>query len=136
MPQTKEVLSLAEEVGIIIEEMKAPEKEDFIQSFLYLLREEEPEEAKEQLNWEVTSTSVASVKVSILIDYLLDLNLIKYSSNPGYFLTDEGRRILLNDISPQLRAKYGERCKRTSSFGDNTQIMKIAKEKYLRRRQG
>lgn len=37
-------LSLAEEMGILLEKMKRPEKEDFIQSYLYLIREEEPEE--------------------------------------------------------------------------------------------
>lgn len=127
----KKDLSLAEEIAVLVEKMGSAEKEDFIQSYIYLIREENPEEVAEQLDWEATSTSVASAKISILIDYLLELDLLEYSSNPGYRLTKEGRRILLHDIPKELWNKYSDRYESIAALGDNKEIVKIARRKYL-----
>ena len=127
-------LSLAEEMGILLEKMKGPEKEDFIQSYLYLIREEKPEEVKTELSWEVTSTSVASAQISVLIDHLFAFGLMEYSSNPGYMLTEKGKKILLKDIPEDLKNKYSERCERIACLGDNTEIVKVARKKYLEKR--
>lgn len=124
-------LSLAEELGILIDKMEGAEKEDFIQSYVFLIRDDGLEDVEEELDWEVTSTSVASAKISVLIDYLFALNLLEYSSNPGYILTKEGRRVLLKDIPKDLRDTYGKHYEKIAALGDRTQITKIARQKYL-----
>jgi hypothetical protein len=126
----EKILSLAEELGMVIEEMEGAEKEDFIQSYIFLIRERGLE-GVEEVDWEVTSTSVASAKISILIDYLLDLNLLEYSSNPGYILTREGRSVLLRDIPEDIREDYRKRCQEIATIGDGAQIVKTARQKYL-----
>lgn len=124
-------LSLAEELGILIDKMEGAEKEDFIQSYVFLIRDDGLEEVEEELDWEATSTSVGSAKISVLIDYLLDLNLLEYSSNPGYVLTEEGRRVLLEDIPEDLRNAYSKHYEKIAALGDNSEITRIAKKRYL-----
>ena len=127
----KRCLSLAEEIGILIDKMGEVEKEDFIQSHIFLMREEGLEEVEENLHWGATSTTVASAKISNLIDYLLDLNLLKYSSNPGYALTEEGRKILLRDIPTELMDAYNACYEKVAALGNNEEISKEAKLRYL-----
>lgn len=127
----KRRLSLAEELGMLIDRMEEVEREDFIQSYVFLIRKEGLEEVEEQLYWEATSTAVASAKISTLIDYLLDLNLLEYSLNPGYVLTKEGRRILLEDIPTDLRDTYNAYYEKVAALGNNEEITREAKLRYL-----
>ncbi|KYK33894.1 MAG: hypothetical protein HXS46_16255 [Theionarchaea archaeon] len=129
-------LSLAEELGMLIDRMKEVEKEDFIQSYMFLIRKEGLEEVEEELHWEVTSTAVASAEISILIDYLLDLNLLEYSSNPGYVLTEEGRRILLEDIPTDLRDTYSACYEKVAALGNNEKITRKARTELLNEKLG
>lgn len=126
-------LSLVEEFSLLVEKLGA-EREDVIQSYIFLIREEGAEEVAEELNWDVTSTSVGSAKISILIDQLMDCGLLKFSSNPGYMLTEEGRELLLKNIPENLRKKYTERIERIGNLGDRNEIVKIAKKKYLKKK--
>jgi len=127
----KRRLSLAEELGMLIDRMEEVEREDFIQSYVFLIRKEGLEEVEEKLYWEATSTAVASAKISTLIDYLLDLNLLEYSLNPGYVLTKEGRRILLEDIPTDLRDTYNACYEKVAALGNNEEITREAKVRYL-----
>lgn len=124
-------ISLAEELGLLVEMLKEAEKEDVIQSYIFLIRDEGTEEVDEELDWELTQTAVASAKVSIQIDYLLDFNLLKYSLNPGYMLTEEGKKILLKNIPKDVKKKYNERIEKIADLGNNREIVRIAREKYL-----
>ncbi|MGD2250214.1 MAG: hypothetical protein PVF58_17575 [Candidatus Methanofastidiosia archaeon] len=127
----KKLLSLAEELGMLINRMKNVKKEDFIQSYIFLIRTKGFKKVKEELHWEATSTAVASVEISILIDYLLELNLLEYSSILGYVLTDEGRKILLKDIPKTLTDTYNEHYEKVAALGTNEEITRKAKIKYL-----
>jgi len=127
----KRRLSLAEELGMLIDRMEEVEKEDFIQSYVFLIRKEGLEEVEEKLHWEATSTAVASAKISTLIDYLLDLNLLEYSLNPGYVLTKEGRKILLEDIPTNLKDAYNACYEKVAALGTNEEIARKAKLRYL-----
>ncbi|MGC1122034.1 MAG: hypothetical protein WBA22_13165 [Candidatus Methanofastidiosia archaeon] len=127
----KRRLSLAEELGMLIDKLEGVEKEDLIQCYVFLIRKEGLEEVEEELQWEATSTAVASAEISLLIDYLLDLNLLEYSSNPGYVLTKEGRRILLEDIPPELKDAYDVYYEKVAALGDSEEILRKAKMRYL-----
>jgi len=126
-------LSIAEEIGLLMEKLNETEKEDTIQSCIFLIREENVEEVEEELDWDITSTSVVSSKVSILIDHLLNFDLLKYSSNPGYVLTEEGKKVLLKDIPADIKEAYGKHIEKIIEIGDNEEIIKLAKKKYLKK---
>lgn len=85
-------LSMAEEIGILLDLSFPIDKEDLIQNFMFLIREDNANNVITIADWEVTSSSLASPEISTLIDYLLDLELIEYSSNPGYRLTEKGKK--------------------------------------------
>lgn len=125
-------LSLAKELGLLVERLGA-EKEDVIQSYMFLVGEEDAEEVAEELEWEITPISVTSAEISILIDQLTDCGLLRFSSNPGYMLTEEGRELLLGDVPEELRKKYNARIEKINALGEKNEIVKIAKEKYLER---
>jgi hypothetical protein len=131
----KRRLSLAEEVGMLIDKLEVVEKEDLIQCYIFLIRKGGLEEVEEELQWEATSTAVASPEISVLIDYLLDLNLLEYSSNPGYVLTKEGRRILLEDIPSELKNAYNVYYEKVAALGDGEEILREARIRYLTKNQ-
>lgn len=126
-------LSIAEEIGLLMEKLNETEKEDTIQSCIFLIREENVEEVEEELDWDITSTSVVSSKVSILIDQLLAFDLLKYSQNPGYVLTEEGKKVLLKDIPKDIKKSYSKHIEKIIEIGDNEEIIKLAKKKYLQK---
>jgi hypothetical protein len=76
---------------------------------------------------------VAAFNSSELVDYLLDLNLLEYSPNPGYILTREGRSVLLKDIPEDIRKDYRKRCQEIATIGDSAQIVRTARQEYLAR---
>lgn len=129
--ETRRRLSLAKEFGLLVDTLGA-EKEDIIQSYIFLIRgEEEAEEVVEELNWNITPISVNSTKISTLIDQLIECGLLRVSSNPGYVLTEEGRELLLKNIPEDLKKRYNEYIESINDLGDRNEIVKIAKVKYL-----
>lgn len=126
-----EILSLAKEVGLLVDTLGA-EKEGVIQSYVFLIREEkDAKEIVEEVDWSMAPTAVTSAKISVLIDQLIEFGLLKVSSNPGYVLTEKGRKMLLRNISGTLKERYKEYIETISNLGDRNNIVKIAKEKYL-----
>lgn len=123
-------LSLAKEFGLLVDKLGTG-KEDIIQSYIFLIREEEAEEVAEELEWDVTSTSVDSSKISILIDQLMDCELLNFSSSVGYMLTEEGKELLLEGIPEDLKKRYIERIERINSGENGNEIVKMAKEEYI-----
>lgn len=128
--ESKRKLSLAKEFGLLVDRLGA-EKEDVIQSYIFLMRKDDAEEIAEDLNWDVTSTSVGSAKISILIDQLMDCGLLKFSSSTGYRLTEEGKELLLRNIPENLRKRYIELIEEIDALEDRNEIVKIAKKMYL-----
>lgn len=126
-------LSLANELGLLLNNLEI-EKEEVIQSFMYLIREEGAEDLTENLSWRLPSISVNSPKVSLLIYQLIDFNLVKFSRNPGYFLTERGKELLLGDIPEDLVKKYNEHIERVRALGEYNVIVSIARDKYLKRK--
>jgi predicted transcriptional regulator len=125
-------LSLAEEIGLLLDLSAAIDEEDFIQNFMFLIREESTDEVIEIADWEITSSSVASSEISTLIDYLLDLKLIEYSSNPGYRLTEKGKQILLSDIPDDVKGAYIENYHKVRTIGTKKDMAKTAKKRYFK----
>jgi hypothetical protein len=126
---TRKKLSLVEEFGPVVERLGV-EKEDVIQSCIFLIREEGAKDIAEELDWDVTSTSVGSAKISILIDQLMDFGLLDFLSNKGYILTGKGRKLLLNNIPEDLKKKYNNYIESVIQK-DKDEIVKSARKKYL-----
>jgi len=124
-------LSIAEEIGLLMEKLSETEKEDIIQSYLYLVREENLKDIVEELEWDITSTSVASPSITILIDLLLDFKLLEYSPNPGYRLTKGGKELLLRDISEEVKNSYSACIEKIVQIGDDKKVVKEARKKYI-----
>lgn len=122
---------MAEEIGILLDLSFPFDEEDFIQNFMFLIRKDNANNVITITDWEVTSSSIASPEISTLIDYLLDLELIEYSSNPGYRLTEKGKKVLLTDIPIDTRKEYIENCNKVVTLGTKKEIAKVAKKQYF-----